>query len=72
MRLTLTKALALALLANLLPGCERIASDREEAASKGSTAAGATSGQTPYGGAIGQAGEGSTDERSAPERPSSK
>ena len=42
MRLTLSKALALALVAWLLPGCERTATDAEEAASKGST-----SGQTP-------------------------
>ena len=47
MRLTLSTALALALLANLLPGSDRVATDREEAASKGGTApAGTTSGQT--------------------------
>jgi hypothetical protein len=39
MRLTLSKALMLALLANLLPGCERSYADREEA-SRGATAAG--------------------------------
>ena len=38
MRLTLSKALALALVAWLLPGCERTATDAEEAASKGGTA----------------------------------
>jgi hypothetical protein len=32
MRLTLSKALMLALLANLLPGCERSYADRQEAA----------------------------------------
>lgn len=32
MRLTLSKALVLALFANLLPGCERIYADRQEAA----------------------------------------
>lgn len=32
MRLTLSKALMLALLANLLPGCERTYADRQEAA----------------------------------------
>jgi len=46
MRLTLSTALVLALFANLLPGCSRTATDREEAASKGGT-----SGQTPAGGA---------------------
>jgi len=50
MRLTLSTALVLALFANLLPGCSRTATDREEAASKGGT-----SGQTPAGGASGQA-----------------
>ena len=67
MRLTVGTALALALLTNLLPGCDRVATDREEAASKG-----ATSGQTPAGGASGQGSEGSTNDRSAPARPSSK
>lgn len=38
MRLTLGKALTFALLAALLPGCDRTATDREEAASKGGTA----------------------------------
>jgi hypothetical protein len=32
MRLTLSKALMLALIANLLPGCERTYADRQEAA----------------------------------------
>ena len=32
MRLTLSKALMLALLANLIPGCERTYADRQEAA----------------------------------------
>ena len=32
MRLTLSKALMLALFANLIPGCERIYADRQEAA----------------------------------------
>ena len=55
MRLTVSTALALALLANLLPGCDRVATDREEAQSKGGTA-----GQTPARGATGKASEGST------------
>jgi hypothetical protein len=50
MRLTLSKALALALVAWLLPGCDRTATDAEEAASKGGTAK-----QTPS--------EGSTNDR---------
>jgi hypothetical protein len=58
MRLTLFTALSLALLSSVLPGCDRTATDAEEAASKG-----ATSGQTPYGGATGQASEGSTNQR---------
>ena len=37
MRLTLLKALLLALVAGLLPACDRVATDREEAASKGAT-----------------------------------
>jgi hypothetical protein len=57
----------LALISGVLPGCDRTATDAEEAASKGGT-----SGQTPYGGATGQASEGSTDDRKAPARPSSK
>lgn len=64
MRLNLPTALVLALLSSFLPGCERTANDREEAASKG-----AVSGSTAAGGATGQASEGSTDE---PARPSSK
>jgi hypothetical protein len=67
MRLTLSKALMLALFAGVLPACDRTATDAEEAASRGST-----SGQTPSGGATGQASEGSTDDRKAPARPSSK
>jgi hypothetical protein len=67
MRLTLTRAVALASIAALLPGCERTATDAQEAASKGGT-----SGQTPYGGASGQASEGSTNDRKAPARPASK
>jgi hypothetical protein len=67
MRLILSSALVLALLTSILPGCERTATDREELASKGGTA-----GQTPYGGATGQASEGSTNDRSAPARPASK
>jgi hypothetical protein len=55
MRLTLSTALALALLANLLPGCDRVATDREEAASKGGTA---PAGTTP-----GQSGEAPAQER---------
>ena len=67
MRLTVGTALALAFLANLLPGCDRVATDREEAASKRGTA-----GQTPARAATGQASEGSTNDRSAPARPASK
>jgi hypothetical protein len=67
MRLTLSRAVALALIAGVLPGCERTATDAEEAASKGGT-----TGQTPYGGATGQASEGSTNDRQAPARPASK
>jgi hypothetical protein len=66
MKLTLSTALVLAVFANLLPGCSRTATDHEEAASRGSS-----SGQTPAGGATGQASEGSTNERKAPARPSS-
>lgn len=58
MRLTVTTALALALFANLLPGCDRTATDAEEAAAKGRT-----SGQTPSGAATGQASEGSDSDR---------
>jgi hypothetical protein len=64
MRLTFTKALLLALVASVLPACDRGATDQ-----KGS---GPTAGQTPAGGATGQASEGSTDDRKAPARPSSK
>jgi len=62
MRLTLSKALMLALLAGVLPACDRGATDATGSA---------TSGQTPAGGATGQASEGSTDDRKAPARPSS-
>ena len=55
MRRNLVTALTLALLSSMLPGCDRVATDREEAASRGGTA-----GQTPAGGATGQASEGST------------
>jgi hypothetical protein len=67
MRLTVLTTLTLALLSSVLPGCDRTATDAEEAASKGGT-----SGPTPYGGATGQASEGSTDDRKAPARPASK
>lgn len=67
MKLTLSTALALALIANLLPGCNKTATDGQEAASKGGT-----SGQNPSGAATGQASEGSTNDRNAPARPSSK
>ena len=50
MRLTLSKALMLALFAGILPACDRTATDAEEAASRGST-----SGETPSGDATGQA-----------------
>jgi hypothetical protein len=62
MRLTLSKALLLATLASVLPGCDRGGpADTQKP----------TSGQTPAGGATGQASEGSTDDRKAPARPSS-
>jgi hypothetical protein len=67
MRLNLSKALLLALVVGVLPACDRVATDREEAASKGGT-----SGQTPARGATGQASEGSTNDRNAPSRPASK
>jgi hypothetical protein len=38
MRLNLVTALTLALLSSMLPACERTATDREEAASRGATA----------------------------------
>lgn len=60
MRLTLTTALALALLSSILPGCDRTASDREEAASRGGT-----TGQTPSGAATGQVDEGSTNDKTS-------
>ncbi len=66
MRLTLTTALALALVSSLIPGCNREAA-QDDAASRGGT-----SGQTPAGGATGQASEGSDNDRRAPARPSSK
>ena len=71
MRLNLLTALSLALLTSILPGCERTATDAEEAASKGGTV-GPTAGQTPQGAATGQASEGSTNDRAAPARPASK
>ena len=56
MRLSLPAALALALIANLLPGCDRTATDAEE----GTAARGGTSGgQTP-------------DDRKTPAQPYSK
>lgn len=67
MKPTLFNAWIVALFASLLPACERVATDREEAASKGGTA-----GQTPARGATGQASEGSANDRNAPARPSSK
>jgi hypothetical protein len=67
MKLTLGTALALALLSSMLPACDRVATDREEAASKGGT-----SGQTAAGGATGQASDGSANDRKAPARPASK
>ena len=67
MRLNLLTALSLALLTSMIPGCDRTATDAEEAASKGGT-----SGQTPNAGVTGQASEGSTNDRKAPARPSSK
>ncbi|MFL6563480.1 MAG: hypothetical protein ACJ8G5_00985 [Burkholderiales bacterium] len=66
MNLTL-KVLALALVAVVLPGCDRGANDAHESASRGATA-----GQTPAKGATGQASEGSTDDRKAPARPASR
>ena len=38
MKSTLFRALIVALFAGLLPACDRVATDREEAASKGGTA----------------------------------
>ena len=61
MRLTLFSALALSLVSALLPGCNRPAPERQVKASP-------SSGQSAAGGAS----EGSTDDRSAPARPSSK
>jgi hypothetical protein len=61
MRLTVSRAIALALIAGLLPGCERTATDAEEAASKGGT-----SGQTPQGAASGHTKEGSKDRGQMP------
>lgn len=63
MRLTVGRALTLALIAVFLPGCDRTATDREEAASKG---------QTPAGGATGQTSEGSANDPAVPARPASK
>jgi hypothetical protein len=47
MRLTLSTALALALIANLLPGCNKTATDQQEAAGKGSTGGQNPSGSAP-------------------------
>jgi hypothetical protein len=58
MRLNLLTALSLALLTSMIPGCNRTATDAEEAASKGGT--------------TGQASEGSSNDRKAPARPASK
>jgi hypothetical protein len=66
MRLTLFSAVALALIANLLPGCNRAGQDAKQAGG------GPSSGQSPAGAATGQASEGSTDDRAAPARPASK
>jgi hypothetical protein len=52
MRLNLLTALSLALLTSMIPGCNRTATDAEEAAGKGRT-----SGQTPPGGATGRTGK---------------
>ena len=61
MRLTLMRAVALASIAALLPGCERTATDAEEAASKGGT-----SGETPQGAASGHTKDGSKDRAQMP------
>jgi len=63
MRLNVFSAVALALVAGLLPGCNRTSGEQ--------SSRGASAGQTPSGGATGQASEGSTDDRKAPARPSS-
>jgi hypothetical protein len=55
MRLTLFTALSLALLSSMIPGCNRTATDAEEAASKGGA-----SGKTPQGGTTGEASKGTT------------
>ena len=67
MKSNLCRALIVALFAGVLPGCDRVATDREEAATKGGTV-----GQTPARAATGQASDGSTNDRNAPARPSSK
>jgi hypothetical protein len=61
MRLTLMRAVALASVAVLIPGCDRTATDAEEAASKGGT-----SGKTPQGAASGHTKEGSKDRGQMP------
>ena len=66
MRLTLSTALAFALLTSLIPGCNRGNSQQGQDSARGS------SGQSPSGAATGQASEGSTDDRNAPARPASK
>jgi hypothetical protein len=67
MNLTLSKAVVLALVASVLPACDRGMQDVDKGAGSGATA-----GQTPAKGATGQASEGSTDDRKAPSRPSSR
>jgi hypothetical protein len=67
MRLTVFTALALALVGGLLPGCNKTASDTQERSARGGS-----SGQSAGGAATGQASEGSTDDRKAPARPSSR
>jgi hypothetical protein len=68
MRLTVFTALTLALVGGLLPGCSKTASDKQESSGRASP----SSGQSAAGAATGQASEGSTDDRKAPARPSSK
>jgi hypothetical protein len=67
MRLTVFTALALALAGGVLPGCNKTATENQESAGRGSS-----SGQSAGGAATGQASEGSTDDRKAPARPSSR
>ena len=75
MKLTLFTALTLALVSSVLPGCDRGGIDKQSARPSGKdadAARGGSSGQSPAGAATGQASEGSTDDRKAPARPSSK